>query len=107
MLSRYPQYRFTHLTPGLVKSELFADNPFPQPLRAIFWILLKTPMAALPDQYAPVPTYIAVDPIGEIRKHGGLAWGVKAEPVAAGKWASVEGNRARVWDKLVGMVETA
>lgn len=57
--ARYPQYRFFHVFPELVASELFEYAAFPFPMNWAIWLLMATPMARTPEAIAQVVVYVS------------------------------------------------
>ncbi|KAJ7170236.1 hypothetical protein C8R43DRAFT_1152796 [Mycena crocata] len=100
---RYPQYRYFHLYPGLVKTEEFDASLSPAVFRIPLWLGLKF-MASTPDQYAALPVYVLVAPDAKRELGDGRYFGAKLKPGKLGKWASDPKNRTALWEKLLEMI---
>ncbi|KAJ7777623.1 hypothetical protein DFH07DRAFT_12625 [Mycena maculata] len=97
---RYPQYRYFHLSPGLVSSEQFDVNKFPGFLKYGVWLGQRL-MSSTPAQYAMLPVYILTAPAASIT---GRYFDSKLNPKPIGKWAADARNREALWGRLVGVV---
>ncbi|KAJ7176199.1 hypothetical protein C8R43DRAFT_1118725 [Mycena crocata] len=100
---RYPQYRYFHLYPGLVKTEEFDMNLFPALARLPLWVALKL-IGTTPDEYAVLPVYVLVAPEAERELGPGRYFGRTLNPGRLGNWAQDPTNRAALWEKLLEMI---
>ncbi|KAF7365552.1 hypothetical protein MVEN_00428500 [Mycena venus] len=96
---RHPQYRYFHLSPGLVSSEQFDVNKFPGFIKYAVWFGQRL-IGTTPDQYAVLPVYLlTAAPVTADRYFDS-----KLNPTRIGKWATDARNREALWEKLVGIV---
>ncbi|KAJ7084966.1 hypothetical protein C8R44DRAFT_862252 [Mycena epipterygia] len=101
--TRYPQYRYLHLWPGLVSSEEFSVSKFPAPLNIAMWIGIKT-IGTTPEKFANNPVYLLASPDAQKTLGADKYFDYKLNPMQPGKWAKDAKNRAELWDKLIEMV---
>ncbi|KAJ7644758.1 hypothetical protein FB45DRAFT_898616 [Roridomyces roridus] len=104
LTQRYPQYRYFHISPGLVSSEQFDYNLFPGWLSWVAWLGMKL-TGKTPDEFAPAVVYILAAPtasetLGPTNRY----FKSNLAPSVLGKWAADKGNRERCWDKLCEIV---
>ncbi|WWC64298.1 uncharacterized protein I303_106908 [Kwoniella dejecticola CBS 10117] len=100
--TRFPQYTFYHLHPGLVKTELFNIHNFPFPLSYIAGLGLMV-MGSTPDEYANVPVYILAHPDAKEQLGEGKLWDHRLHSKSPGAWPSDGQNRIKLWNKLLQM----
>ncbi|KAJ7088432.1 hypothetical protein B0H15DRAFT_290829 [Mycena belliarum] len=100
---RYPQYRYYHLYPGLVRSREGSEyRAFPGWLRYAAWLSMKL-VGATPDKYAVVPVYVLTAPPSDPAVKSRFL-GEKLAPMQIGKWAADPKNRAALWEKLLNII---
>ncbi|EIW66663.1 hypothetical protein M231_06266 [Tremella mesenterica] len=95
---RYPEYRWVHQFPGLVRNETFDVDKFPFPINWVFWMAL--PFSPNPDGFAPNPINLLLDK----DKYTDHFYNRKNKVIQPGDWAKNGDNRKALWEKLVGMV---
>ncbi|KAJ7445644.1 hypothetical protein FB451DRAFT_1104261 [Mycena latifolia] len=98
--TRYPQYRYFHLYPGLVASEDFDFDLFPGFLKYAVRVAMAL-VGTTPDQYAVLPTYILTAPPSSV---SGRYFGSRLAPGKLGAWAADKSNREKLWERLVSRV---
>ncbi|KAK7023059.1 hypothetical protein R3P38DRAFT_3396670 [Favolaschia claudopus] len=97
---RYPQYRYFHLSPGLVSSEQFDVNKFPGFMKYAVWFGQKL-VGTTPDKYATLPVYLLTAAPASADRY----FDNKLKPQKLGNWAADAGNREALWNKLVDIIE--
>ncbi|KAJ7140093.1 hypothetical protein C8R43DRAFT_1131831 [Mycena crocata] len=100
---RFPQYRYFHLSPGLVSSEEFSVALFPGVLKVVAWVGMKL-TGMTPDQSAVFPVYILTAPDAEGTLGPSRYFSRGLVPSQLGKSARDPRNRAAVWEKLLEMI---
>ncbi|KAJ6451626.1 hypothetical protein C8R45DRAFT_1124728 [Mycena sanguinolenta] len=96
---RYPQYRYFHLSPGLVSSEQFDVNKFPGIMKYAVWFGQRL-IGTIPDKYAILPVYLLTAAPASSDRY----FDSKLNPKRIGKWAADAGNREKLWEKLVSII---
>lgn len=99
-IERYPEYRFLHMFPGMVKTENWSQAPSvtPFPVNFVFWA--ATPFIPLPDKFIPTPVWLAIAPDAATKAPGHF-FGPKLKVMQPGAWAQDKKNRKELWDFLV------
>ncbi|KAF7357452.1 hypothetical protein MSAN_01341300 [Mycena sanguinolenta] len=96
---RYPQYRYFHLSPGLVSSEQFDVNKFPGIMKYAVWFGQRL-IGTTPDKYALLPVYLLTAAPASSERY----FDSKLKPKRIGKWAADPENREKLWKKLVSII---
>lgn len=101
--TRFPQYNYYHVWPGLVRGENFSLSKFPFPLNCLVWMGLQL-IGSTPEIFANVPVYILLKPEGEKKIEPSQYWSYTLKPMQPGKWATQSENREAVWLKLKAII---
>ncbi|KAJ7827237.1 hypothetical protein B0H14DRAFT_2367810 [Mycena olivaceomarginata] len=94
--TRYPQYRYYSLFPGLPgQNEEFDPSFAPGYLKWVMWLGIRL-IATTPDQYANFPVYRTLG--------SGKYFDRRLNPTPLGKWASNSKNRQALWEKMAEII---
>jgi len=96
--SLYPNQRFFHLSPGIVKTDVMKNTPAMYPIfRTLAPVITSIfyPIAQEPVSYADLPVYLATQK--EEFKEGGLRLDDKMKPYADYDWIMNVDNRKKLW----------
>ncbi|KAK4687489.1 hypothetical protein P7C73_g2620, partial [Tremellales sp. Uapishka_1] len=96
---KYPEYKYLHVHPGLVKTEDFDTTCVPFPINYGMRLGLMT-VATTPDQFVPYPLYILIGADADEKYDTARYFNRKAKPIPASAWASKKENREAAWAVL-------
>jgi len=100
-----PTVQYTHLGPGVVKTDVMANSNQGFLLATAFKLACVLVGQSAAD-YAEIPFYLTANPEGreQVAKES-LFWDEKPKRVEASPAAKVDETRTKIWEKLVALIQ--